>query len=386
MNLNYHNLRGGAEDQKVKDARAHVTTTIAAMDEDEQRPILDWMARLARQGRSSWFYVRLAELQEEHRRDFLRQLAHAGRYDRFVLMSGLKHDALHEKRMEIKNLPGEVKFLLLGFLVPWAVLVGGYGLSSYIVIAAPAVFLLLGSYFLFQFVAGYAGWLTAVFVVAGVLSAVLFLSAKYGSRSHERRRYRERRAAVEIPAHPEVVVQHPVPTQPPRVVTSGGNGANGLVVLVLIIVALAAAIWAVDKLDEIELPRVKAPDGPAVVVRSAERSVAGGLGTSHLPLGVERRNPGGAAIQWNSAACVGSTDGHGCSRENKWGALRKFAPGLSQCSTGTAVYVEPNGRVSAVWTVRSSGNAGCDRAQEYWMSRTVWQATGWIAYDSVIAL
>lgn len=115
----------------------------------------------------------------------------------------------------------------------------------------------------------------------------------------------------------------------------------------------------------------------AVAEPEVETSV---LGTAHLPSGVVRDTP--VDVQWG-VRCT-----EDCPKERKWALLRQYSNSRS-CFTQTAVRVNEQGYPTAVATLQSSGDPGCDRAQEAWMAEARWEARGepyWLAYDTVITL
>lgn len=104
------------------------------------------------------------------------------------------------------------------------------------------------------------------------------------------------------------------------------------------------------------------------------------LGTAHLPSGVVRGTP--TDIQWG-VRCTAD-----CPSERKQALLRRYSNSRS-CFTQTAVRVDERGYSTAVATLQSSGDPGCDRAQEAWMAEARWEARGepyWLAYDTAITL
>lgn len=113
-------------------------------------------------------------------------------------------------------------------------------------------------------------------------------------------------------------------------------------------------------------------------VRPAAAAEPTALGTGHLPAGVVRGTP--ADIQ-SGVLCTAD-----CSNERKLAALSRHTNNR-YCSTVTAVRVDSTGKPVEVTTLRSSGDPGCDRAQEAWMAEARWEARDqpyWLAYETVI--
>lgn len=404
--------RDEEDDTSLQKGEEEVALSITALNDAHRTSILNWMEELHRHHRLSRFYTALARVNEVRRRKFLRNLAEAADWQRPLLMHGLRSPRFMQAYETVQGF-GRGPALLISALIlaPIAAISGGWGMMAFLLSIALPVAVLLGGIIVWKLVFAAAGGLVATFAVAAILTLIgaLVVYLSYRNRTRDEREQREERreerrlerlrrqrevagTASPTPEQPRHAQSEPVrvSTTPPSPTAPRPQQAtvnlNGLFVVLLILAALAVVVWALNDIDVSERAERSSSPRRIVVAGGAQEMGSQSLGTLHLPVGVVRQDPGDSAVAWNTAACIGSTDGHGCSRENKWGALRRFAPGLRSCTTRTLVFVEPNGYVSKVFTAGSSGNAGCDRAQEYWMSRTVWDKPGWIGYDTTIVL
>jgi hypothetical protein len=115
------------------------------------------------------------------------------------------------------------------------------------------------------------------------------------------------------------------------------------------------------------------------VTRSDQSTATDAIGIAHLPPGVVRGTP--SEVEWG-VACI-----EACPSERKRELLQLHSL-RSSCSTVTAVRVDERGYPKQVATLTSSGELGCDRAQEAWMAEARWESRGhpyWLAYRTTIA-